>query len=165
MRAHACCPLVLLLATHANADGMPDFLKAASSKDCGATERIIHAATEADALLYRAMLYDLGSCYPLDAIAAGRLYEQSAKAGNAEAMYSIWFKMAQSVGSQNAPTEAERSEALRWLFRAGELKNDRAAWMLWQFYEYALYGYERDAEKAAYWKQVYEANRPQGQKS
>ena len=32
--------------------------------------------------------------------------------------------------------------------------------MLWQFYEYSLYGYEHDEVKAAHWKQVYETHKP-----
>jgi TPR repeat protein len=134
--------------------------RALNSGRCDVVKKIIAEAPDAEALLYRAELHDIGSCASQDKSVADTLYLRAAKAGNAEAMYSVWNNMAHRVGGSNPPTDAERADALNWLFRAGELKNWRAARTLWQFYEYALYGYERDEVKAAYWKQVYEANRP-----
>jgi hypothetical protein len=134
--------------------------RALNSNKCDLAEQIVADASEADALLYEAVLHDLGKCAAHDEILADTLYLRAAKAGNAEAMYSVWARMAERVGGPNAPTDAERAAALNWLLRAGELGNWRAAHTLWQFYQYALYGYEQDEEKATYWKKVYELNRP-----
>jgi len=156
--------LLVLGAQAAVEERQASLFRALNSGQCDAVKKIIAEAPDAEALLYRAELHDIGKCASQDLSLADTLYLEAARAGNAEAMYSVWYNMAQRVGGPNPPTDAERAEALKWLFRAGELKNSRAAWMLWQFYEYALYGYERDEVKAAYWKQVYETNRPTDKK-
>ena len=95
-------------------------IRALKSGQCDAVEKVIATAPDAEALLYRAELHEIGKCASQDMSQADSLYLQAAKAGNAEAMFSVWHKMAKRVGGPNPPTDAERADALSWLFRAGE---------------------------------------------
>lgn len=156
-----CIPFILAVVAHSQAvagETQDEFFRLLNLRRCEEVSKLVSSAPEADAFLFRAILHDVGFCAPLDEDLADIFYLQSAKAGNADAMFTLWLRTAKRVGSLNPPTAAERTRAMEWLFRAAELKNWQAAWMLWQFYENALavYGHEADEAQAAHWKQVYE---------
>jgi hypothetical protein len=143
-------------------EAQAEFFRLLNFRRCEELSKLVSSAPEADGLFFKAIVHDIGFCAPLDESLADTFYLQSAKAGNADAMFPIWLRTAKRVRSPNPPTTAERTQAVEWLFRAGELQNREAAWMLWQFYEnaFAVYGHERDEAEAAHWKQIYELNRP-----
>ena len=87
------------------------------------------------------------------------MLEQQAKAGNAEAMYSL-FLVTYMDAKRYPLTDAERKRGLEWLEKAAKLGNWRAAFTLAEAYKHGTFGYPKSQKDEVYWRDIYETNRP-----
>ena len=84
---------------------------------------------------------------------------KAAEAGDSEAMYSLFLHIGQK-GTKEGYKPDEADQALRWLLKAGELNNWRAAEVLALCYEKGCWGLPIDHEKSKHFKEVSVKYRP-----
>ena len=83
-----------------------------------------------------------------------------AEAGDSEAMYALFMDVAERGADKVKPTKLEYADAKKWLLKAGELKNWRAAFVLELCYRSGCWELELNENKAKHYKSVYEKYRP-----
>lgn len=85
---------------------------------------------------------------------------QAAEAGDPEAMYSVFFRIAQKGSPEKPQTEEEIKLAQHWLIKAGENNNWRAAHVLQLCHEVGCWGLPIDLDKSKHYKAVLEKYGP-----
>ncbi|HEX8144122.1 MAG TPA: tetratricopeptide repeat protein [Pyrinomonadaceae bacterium] len=75
-------------------------------------------------------------------------YMKAAQQGHAEAQYDLGFMLLVGEG-----VAADASRGLEWLIKAAEQEDYSACRLLADIYADGLFGLERDARKALYWKE------------
>jgi TPR repeat protein len=85
---------------------------------------------------------------------------ESANSGNAGAMYALFVIVEQRGSPEHPITDEEQKIATRWLIKAGESNDSRAAQVLALCYEKGCFGVPLDHEKALYYKQLSERPAP-----
>lgn len=88
-----------------------------------------------------------------------RLIEM-AKAGDVEAMYQIFFDVAQKVSPEHHLSKEEISLAKYWLDKAGENNSWRAAFVLQLCYENGCWGYPINLKMSKHYQAIFDKYRP-----
>ena len=81
--------------------------------------------------------------------------------GNTEAMYQIFIDIASKASPEEPLSKEEIELARKWLKRAGENNNWRAAHVLELCYRDGCWGFEINESKAEHYKSVLEKYKPE----
>lgn len=76
--------------------------------------------------------------------------------GNSEAMYASYVDVGERGNSAKKPSEEEHEQVKKWLLKAGELNNWRAAFALELCYRKGCLALEPNSERSQHFKSVYE---------
>lgn len=140
-----------------NALTASEFGALARDSNCATVEAEVKKQTDPDFFL--GIMYDDGICRKKDQNKALEHYLESAKQGNDEAMYSVFYEIAVK-GKKERLKPSETKLARYWVIRAAKKDNWRAAMLLRDCYQHGCWFFPIDLEKSKYYGVIFEKYRP-----